>query len=188
MAGPNQDSIDVTMATKCLELTQTLISMKASCKFSLHLSNGFNYSFSNLEHGNTNTRKIEKKKKSPYTLRRNAKRREEYIKKKMDSSSQPTPKEQEKGQTLSCTICDYVGESQSGLNVHMNRMHKIIPQLDGAELEKVCESPNYRILQKTTGYRIFHCLCDQCGQKIWGLNKLKEYMKASHNEVKHRCE
>ena len=91
MAGPNQDSIDVTMATKCLELTQTLISMKASCKFSLYLSNGFNYSFSNLEHGNTNSRNIEKKK-SPSTLRRNAKRREEYMKKKKDSTSKYTSK------------------------------------------------------------------------------------------------
>ena len=89
MTVPNQqDSLNVTLATNCLELTQTLISMKTPFKFSLHLSSGFNFSISSLEHGNTSTRNMEKKKKSPSTLCRNAKKKEEFLKKKKDSSSE----------------------------------------------------------------------------------------------------
>ena len=69
----------------------------------------------------------------------------------------------------------------------MNRMHKVIPQLDGAELEKVHKSPNYRTEHQ--GYKmIFCCLWDQCGQNIWGWNEFTEHMKTSHNEVELRCE
>ena len=191
MTVPNpEDSINVTLATKCLELTQTLISMKTSFKFSLHLSSGFNFSISSLENGNTFTRNIEKKKKSPSTLRRNAKRREEYLKKKNDSSSQSTPKEQEKDQSFSCSICDYIGESQSVLNVRMNRMHKSIPQLDGAEPEKVCKPPNYRRLKytdDTTGLR-YYCLWENCGKGFFDGYGVKNHLRSIHKEQEPRCE
>ena len=57
----HQDSLNITLATKCLELTQTLIFMKTSFKFSLHLSSSFNYFISNMEYGNTSTRNMDKK-------------------------------------------------------------------------------------------------------------------------------
>ena len=74
------------------------------------------------------------KKKSPSTFCRNAKWREEYLKKRVSTSqpTQPTPKGPEKEKSFFCDVCDYTGESQIGLNVHMNRKHKNIPQLDGA--------------------------------------------------------
>ena len=106
------------------------------------------------------------------------------MKKKKDSSSEPTLKEQEKDQTFSCSICDYTSESQSGLNVHMNRMHKTIPQLDGAESEKVCKPPNYRSSKECNGMMLYQCLWDKCLHKYFpSLTELKAHMQRTHKEL-----
>ena len=70
-----------------------------------------------------------KKKASPSTLRRNAKRREEFLKRKHQPAQQ-----QEKSETVKekprqraafqCDQCDNHFKSESGLKIHIGKSHK----------------------------------------------------------------
>ena len=33
---------------------------------------------------------------------------------------------------FNCELCDFKGESETGMNIHMSRKHKLIPQIDGS--------------------------------------------------------
>ena len=63
-----------------------LVSTGSPFKISVNLSFGFNYFMTNLEPGNTSSRKLTKKK-SPSTIRRNVARRDEFIRKKKEAAS-----------------------------------------------------------------------------------------------------
>ena len=82
------------LATKCLEFCQTLSSQCSSFKFSLMVGTSFSFT---LDTGvvalDTKAKAPSKKKPSPSTIRRNARRREEFLKKKQSpapvSSARP---------------------------------------------------------------------------------------------------
>ena len=86
MTPPNSN--DVVLAEKCLEMAQTLVTMGQNFRFSLKVGTSFNFSFSNMAPGNPVTVKEEgkkknrKKRKSPSTIRRNAERKDNFIKKR----------------------------------------------------------------------------------------------------------
>ena len=85
---------ETDLATKCLDFCQTLSSQCSGFKFSLMV--GSNFSFT-LDTGvvalDTQAKAPSKKKPSPSTIRRNARRREEFLKKKQNpvpvSSARP---------------------------------------------------------------------------------------------------
>ena len=82
------------LATKCLEFCQALNSQGNAFKFSLTLASGFAFSFDSKELALDNQAK-KRKKPSPSTIRRNARRKEEFLKKKLNfvspSSALETP-------------------------------------------------------------------------------------------------
>ena len=92
MAAPpviNNDQLPLT--THCLEFTKALVSQGVSFHFSI-TAGSFSFSFDNAK-GNRNSdtawtpAKPEKTRKTPSTLRRNARRRELFLKKKSETLS-----------------------------------------------------------------------------------------------------
>ena len=66
-----------------------------------------------------------KKKASPSTLRRNARRREEYLQRKQNPSPVNSTEEVETvSNALSCDQCDYKPASEKGLLQHKRKKHK----------------------------------------------------------------
>ena len=75
--------IDSALATKCLDFCQTLCSQGFDFKFSLSMGSSFSFSVDTKGKDLVlDTKSRTKKKPSPSTLRRNARRRNEFLKKK----------------------------------------------------------------------------------------------------------
>ena len=85
---------ETNLATKCLDFCETLSSQCSGFKFSLMVGSSFSFT---LDTGvpalDTQAKALSKKKPSPSTIRRNARRREEFLKKKQNpapvSSARP---------------------------------------------------------------------------------------------------
>ena len=73
--------VDLSLAySKCMEFCQALATQGKAFHFSLNM--GANFSFSLDTRGEAASSFAKKKKKTPSTLRRNARRREEFLGKK----------------------------------------------------------------------------------------------------------
>ena len=85
---------DPSLAKQCLELCQALTSQGKEFSFTLTISSSFTFSL-DTRGRKTPATKVERKKVSPSTLRRNKKRKEEFILKKSSSPVSPeeTPRE-----------------------------------------------------------------------------------------------
>jgi hypothetical protein len=68
-----------------------------------------------------------KKKTSPSTQRRNDRRRQIFLESKQTGSKSA----EENGKLFSCDVCDFSEKSRKDLNIHMNRQHNYLEQLDG---------------------------------------------------------
>ena len=76
---------ETNLATKCLDFCQTLNSQGLAFKFSLTV--GSNFSFTLDTKVLASDTQAKKKKSSPSTIRRNARRREEFLIKKQNPAS-----------------------------------------------------------------------------------------------------
>jgi hypothetical protein len=86
---PITDSHDVTLAHKCLEISEILASKGVPFKFSVKQGD-FNFFLSTMALENQST-KVKEKKKSPSAIKRNSARREAFLKTKItNSSSEPS--------------------------------------------------------------------------------------------------
>ena len=106
---------DAKLASQCLEICKTLAGKSLPFSFSVNI--GPNFSFS------VDTRGVEeevlanrKKKKTPSTLRRDARRREEYLRKKLNS---PIAEK-----AFKCDQCDSIFKSENGVKIHIGKAHK----------------------------------------------------------------
>ena len=136
MSGPA--SGDAFLVAKCLEFCQALSSQGQV--FNISISTGSGFSFSLDTRSKASPSQSPKKKASPSTLRRNAKRREEFLAKKQQSS--PTTDsggDEAVAEALKCDQCEYVGASEKGLKQHMRMKHKKI-----APLQSTPEIPRNR--------------------------------------------
>ena len=84
------------LASKCLDLCQTLVSQGLVFKFSLTVGSSFSFNLETSPSLDTKGKEPVKKKPKPSTLRRNARRREEFLKRKqaplLESSATVTAK------------------------------------------------------------------------------------------------
>ena len=129
---------DAFLLAKCLEFCQALSSQGQV--FNISISTGSGFSFSLDTRSKASPSQSPKKKASPSTLRRNAKRREEFLAKKQQSS--PTTDsggDEAAAEALKCDQCEYVGASEKGLKQHMRMKHKKI-----APLQSTPEIPRSR--------------------------------------------
>ena len=83
MAAVNES--DFPLVNKCLELCHALAGQGKAFRFSLTIGSTFTFSLDSRE--GKKTPLPSRKKKSPSTLRRNAKRKEDFLKKKSSSDS-----------------------------------------------------------------------------------------------------
>ena len=84
------------LASKCLDLCQTLMSQGLAFKFSLTVGSSFAFALDTSPSLDTKGKEQVKKKPKPSTLRRNARRRDEFLKRKqaplIESSATDTAK------------------------------------------------------------------------------------------------
>ena len=74
---------DSTLATKCPEISQALTNQKRTFTFTLNLGSSFSFSLDTRE--KSTHAEVVKKKMSPFAVRRNTKRKEEFLKKKAET-------------------------------------------------------------------------------------------------------
>ena len=120
---------DTSLASKCLDLCQALERQGKDFKLSLTIGNAF--SFSMGSRGGTNPVPISRRKRSsPSTAKRNARRRKEFLAKKNLSASGENQADLETNQqtlektTFKCDQCDAVFKTRNGLKIHIGKSHK----------------------------------------------------------------
>ena len=127
------------MASQCLALCQTLASQGQAFTININIHNIFTFSMESKENIPANQGKD--KKKSPSTIRRDLLRRQQFLKSKTDqvqtarldvpaASSEPVTTYI----TFKCDHCDFIGESKSLVDKHMETIHKEI-QCEYCELK-----------------------------------------------------
>ena len=113
-----------SMASKCLAFCQALVSQGQVFNFSLSIGSDFTFSLDTRSKASGSQRK---KKPSPSTIRRNAKRRAEFMAKKQQMPPSRISNDGEAVQTSTvfpCDQCDYLGASEKGLKQHARMKHK----------------------------------------------------------------
>ena len=104
---------DAKLASQCLDICQTLAGKSLPFSFSFNIRPNFSFSV------DTRGKEVsipQKKKKTPSTLRRDARRREELLRKKLIA---PTSEK-----TFKCDHCDNNFKSENGLKIHIGKSHK----------------------------------------------------------------
>ena len=104
---------DAKLASQCLEICQTLAGKSLSFSFSFSI--GPNFSFS-VDTRGKEVLASPKRKKTPSTLRRDARRRDEFLKKKQNAQ---TPEK-----AFKCDQCEGTFKSENGLKIHIGKAHK----------------------------------------------------------------
>ena len=180
-------SENTSLVKQCMDFFQHLNSQGKMFSFSLSLGPMFSFSLDTKQKTTTVIPVV--RKKSPSTLKRNLRRREEYLKKKAEpihekkSTADEHPVETRKtteettvhmeeagGQVLAftCEICDYRNETLKGLKQHIAKKHK----------EYKCEKCNFRNLSKEVlkqhenqehpPPKIYKCImCEESVTKYW---------------------
>ena len=118
------EEVNSTLASKCMDFCQALASQGHVFNFSLAIGPDFSFSLDTRSKvlGLSGT----KKKASPSTLRRNAKRREEFNQRKQKSLSARISTEGDASEAPKCDHCDYEAASEKGLRQHVRMKHKTI--------------------------------------------------------------
>ena len=112
--------------TKCLDFCQALASKGHHFNLNLTLGNSITISLETKE--SQPTRLEEKKRKSRSTLKRNLKRKEEFLRKKCSETT--VTKEQSEEETslqkksFDCDQCEQVFSTDQGLKIHTGKTHK----------------------------------------------------------------
>ena len=114
---------DCSLASKCMDFCQALASQGLPFHFSLNM--GPDFTFSLDTRGKAGAVPVKKKKVSPSTQRRNARRREEFLLKKRQSLSTVDPSvEKATAPQFSCDQCEYTNVSEKGLRQHIRMKHR----------------------------------------------------------------
>ena len=132
---------DSSLASKCMAFCQALASQGQSFNFSISI--GSDFSFSLDTRSKAITSQGTKKMASPSTLRRNVRRREEFIaKKQQESSTRISGDNSAAAKELKCDQCEYVAASEKGLRQHIRMKHKEVLRSSDESREPLdCSSP-----------------------------------------------
>ena len=118
-----------SLASKCLDLCQTLASQGQAFTFSVTIGSTFNFSMSSCSQESPAAKaKGETKKKSPSTRRRDARRRKEFLKRNSTDATlagkDAQPVREDKENTFKCDHCENIFKSENGLKIHIGKAHK----------------------------------------------------------------
>ena len=125
-----------TLLSKCLDFCQALSSQGQAFNFSVATGPDFTFSMDTRSKAASPVTMF-KKKASPSTLRRNARRREEFLKRKQNPSSVNLCEVETVSNALSCDQCDYKAVSERGQMEH-NRMKHRAPKLASTPASPEC--------------------------------------------------
>ena len=117
------------LASQCMAFCQALASKGQIFSFTLNVGSSFAFSLDTRENGSST---LSKKRKSPSTRRRNARRRAEFLAKKRgppeseSSTEKSTPEKVArpvKAKEFKCDQCDKDFKSENGLKIHVGKTH-----------------------------------------------------------------
>ena len=121
---------DSSLTTQCLDFCQALAGQGKVFKFSVTIGSSFTFSLESKE-GKATLPPRTPKRKSPSTIKRNAKRRKDFLLKKstFESSSVITGLESNQHplkpcEASQCDQCDASFKTVNGLKIHKGRTHK----------------------------------------------------------------
>ena len=177
-----------SLLSKCLDLCQALCNQGQAFKFSVTIGKDFTFSM------DTRSKAAIpgiKKKASPSTLRRNARRREEYLQRKQNPSPVNSTEEVEiVSDALSCDQCDYKPASEKGLRQHKRMKHKLSqPALTTPEKNRTSSSvASLAVSPSAEASRIMSCQdCenDDCSTHCCEIHKCGgcEKMFSNHDDM-----
>ena len=120
-----EEEVDSSLASKCMAFCQALASQGQVFNFSISVGPNFSFSLDTRSKAIKDST-VTKKKASPSTLRRNAKRREEFYKKQPISSASTAGDGAASGASvmLKCDQCDFEAGSEKRLSEHIENIHK----------------------------------------------------------------
>ena len=123
---------DPVLVSQCLDFCQALASMGQAISFSLTLGSSFSFTL-DTRRKTTPERDVEKKKKpSPSTLRRNKRRKEEFLKNKIVVASDLESSSQVRD-IFQCEHCEHSFTTANGLRIHIGKSHKALKLLISPE-------------------------------------------------------
>ena len=120
-----------TLLSKCLDFCQALSSQGQAFNFSVAIGQDFTFSL-DTRSKETSPVTLMRKKASPSALRRNARRKEEFLQRKQNSSTVKPSEVKTVVNALSCDQCDFKPASEKGLMQH-KRMKHGPPQLPSTQ-------------------------------------------------------
>ena len=181
-----------SLASKCLDLCQTLASQGQAFTLTVTIGSTFNFSMGSCSQESPAAKaKGEAKKKSPSTRRRDARRRKEFLKRKDSTDAtlagkDAQPVREDKEKTLKCDQCENFFKTENGLKIHIGKAHKgvnlppppdqlrsshegsldipISPLLDvrREEPSQICENCDEEIRAGSTQYWDDFPMCEDC--------------------------
>ena len=189
--------VDTSLASKCMDFCQALAKQGQAFNFSLTISSGFSFSLDTRRKAGS---PVTKKKTSPSTLRRNARRRKEFLaKKEHESSTRISIENSVADLEIKCDQCEYVAATEKGLRQHIRMKHKepptevlrglgesrgplecsspLLSNITREELCQNCEAPF------STGHCCEIHKCDQCGKILSNHDDLSEHEATDHKHV-----
>ena len=184
---------DSSLAQQCLAFCQTLANQGRTFSFSLTV--GSSFIFSMESNGIAVPAQVVKKKSSPSTLRRNAKRRQLFLKRKLESSLEMkapseyppsastavTPPQlssaiQVEGKPFQCDLCTATFVSKHGLKYHTESTHPVASTQPSSMSTSISHQSPAMILN--TAPNIFPC--DLCASSFSTETALKIHMEDNH--------
>ena len=126
---------NAALFSQCLDLCQTLSSKSLTFSFALSLGNSFFFCLDTSGKGALSSEAKKKKKKTPSALRRNARRRAEFSKNKLEDSTSDTLQSEHVSveeavekvvveKAFKCDQCENSFKSENGLKIHAGKSHK----------------------------------------------------------------
>ena len=120
-----EEEVDSSLVSKCMAFCNALASQGQVFNFSISVGRNFSFSLDTRSKAIKDPT-VTKKKASPSTLRRNAKRREEFYKKQPTSSASNAGDGAASGASvmLKCDQCVFEAVSEKRLSEHIKMIHK----------------------------------------------------------------
>ena len=123
MAAPEMGEDNSNLASQCMAFCQALASKGQIFSFTVKVGSSFAFSLDTRGNG---TSSFTKKRKSPSTRRRNARRRAEFLAKKRGPPEKSTPEKVArpvKAKEFKCDQCEKDFKSENGLKIHVGKTH-----------------------------------------------------------------
>ena len=170
---------NTTLLSKCLEFCQALTSQGQAFNFSVAIGKDFTFSL-DTRSKEASPVTLVKKKASPSTLRRNAKRRREFLQRKQNRSP-VKPSEVETGtNALSCDMCEFKPASEKGLRQHKRVKH------GPYKLPSTVATPERPRQQPTASESLSASLCwTPTGRNLWRVRRSLRKVSTSLSSVMH---